>query len=112
MSDSLWMLGTSKSMASGFSKSMATPNSASEAGMIVEIDFAPIREWLAELYQQNGMKMEELVGDTPVPMQELTAENLEQAVAGFRQWQGLSYRKWLDGGKPRTSLHLRIAVDE
>jgi hypothetical protein len=112
MSDSLWMLGTSKSMASGFSKAMASPSSAGEAGMIVEIDFAPIRDWLAELYQQNGMKVEELVGDSPVPMEGLTAENLEEAAAGFRQWQGLSYRKWLADGKPRTSLHLRIAADE
>ena len=112
MSDSLWMLGTSKSMASGFSKAMAAPSSAGEAGMIVEIDFAPIRDWLAELYQQNGMKVEELVGDSPVPMQEFASENLEQAAAGFRQWQGLSYRKWLADGRPRTSLHLRIAADE
>ena len=112
MSDSLWMLGTSKSMATGFSKAMAAPSSASEAGMIVEIDFAPIRDWLAELYKRNELKVEELVGESPVPMEELTAENLEQAAAGFRKWQGLSYRKWLADGKPRTSLHLRIAADE
>jgi hypothetical protein len=112
MSDSLWMLGTSKSMAAGFSKAMAVPSSAGDAGMIVEIDFAPIRDWLAELYQRNEMKVEELVGESPVPMQDLTAENLEQAVASFRKWQGLSYRKWLADGKPRTSLHLRIAAAE
>lgn len=112
MSDSLWMLGTSKSMAAGFSKAMAAPSSASEAGMIVEIDFSPIRDWLAELYQRNEMEVEELVGDSPVSMEGLTAENLEEAAAGFRQWQGLSYRKWLADGKPGTSLHLRIAAAE
>jgi hypothetical protein len=44
MNDRLWMLGTSKSMTAGFAKSMATPGSASETGMIVEMDFAPLRE--------------------------------------------------------------------
>ena len=112
MNDSLWMLGTSKSMAEGFAKAMVTPASGSETGMIVEMDFAPIREWLGELYQRNEREVQDLVADSPVSLKELNTEDLEQAADGFRQWEGLSYRKWLAGGKPATSLHLRISGDE
>jgi hypothetical protein len=112
MSDSLWMLGTSKSMAEGFAKAMVTPASGSETGMIVEMDFAPIREWLGELYQRNEREVQDLVAESPVSLKDLNTDDIEQAADGFRQWEGLSYRKWLAGGKPATSFHLRIAGGE
>ena len=60
MNDELWMLGTSRSMAGGFAKAMQTAGSDGETGMIVEIDFAPIRAWLADIYQRNEAAAEQL----------------------------------------------------
>lgn len=108
MNDSLWMLGTSQSMASGFARSMATPASGSERGVIVELDFTLVRAWLDDLRQQHGLKMEDLVKSEPEEMKELSVEELEKVAESFGRLQGLGYRKWLVDGKPRTSLHLRM----
>jgi hypothetical protein len=112
LSDSLWMLGTSQSMAVEFARSMATPASGGETGMIVEIDFLPIRDWLGDLYRRNEAEVAGLVDQYPVPMDDLEREKLENATSGLKSLDGLSLRKWLEGGKPRTSIHLRVAPEE
>jgi hypothetical protein len=113
LNDELWMLGTSRSMAGGFSKSMASSGSGGETGMIVEIDFAPVRDWATDLYQRNEADAKALTADAPDEMMELAnKENLERANAAIRRLQGLSYRHWMADGKPRTSLHVRIGAAE
>lgn len=109
MNDNLWMLGTSRSLAGGFSKSMATASSGGDNGMIVEIEFAPIREWLTDIYQRNETEAKELTAEAPDEMKQLAdKENLERATSALNRLQGLGYRHWMAGGEPRTSLHLRI----
>lgn len=113
LNDELWMFGTSRSMAGGFSKSMASSGSGGETGMIVEIDFAPVRDWATDLYQRNEAGAKALAADAPEEMAELAnQENLERANAAIRRLQGLSYRHWMADGKPRTSLHVRTGPAE
>lgn len=113
LNDKLWMLGTSRAMAGGFSKSMATASSGGETGMIVEIDFAPVREWFADACQRSGMDAEQLAEDAPDEVKELAnKENLDRMSAAMSRLQGLGYRHWLADGKPRSSLHLRISPQQ
>jgi hypothetical protein len=107
--DKLWMLGTSRAMADGFAKSMATPASGGETGLIAEIEFAPLRAWSEEMQKQQGVELEDLVEDQPEAIREQSLKSLEQFGESFRRMQGISYRKWLADGAPRTSLHLRMA---
>jgi hypothetical protein len=58
------------------------------------------------------MEMEKLVEDTPEAMRDLAEKNRENFAASVRRLQGLSYRKWVADGKPRTSLHLRVSPVE
>lgn len=109
MNDELWMLGTSRALADGFAKSMATPASGRETGLIAEIDFAPLQAWSAEMQKQQGVKLEDLVEDQPDRIREKSLKSLEKFGESFRRLKGISYRKWLADGTPRTSLHLRSA---
>jgi hypothetical protein len=109
MNDRRWMLGTSQSMAKSFSKAMDSPGSTLETGMRIEIDFAPFRKWGEQPYQINEDQTEALVKDVPDEMQELASdENLERLQQVADQLKGLSYRKWMEDGTPRTSLHLQM----
>lgn len=111
MNDKLWMLGTSRSMAGGFSKSMAAASSGGDNGMIVEIEFAPIRNWLTDIYQRNEAEAKELTAEAPDEMKQLAdKENLERVNSALNRLQGLGYHHRMAGGKPRTSLHLRISA--
>jgi hypothetical protein len=112
LNDDLWMLGTSRSMAGGFSKSMASSSSGGETGMIVEIDFAPVRDWATDLYQRNEADAKALTADAPDEVMELANQNLERANTAIRRLQGLSYRHWMADGKPRSSLHIRTGPAE
>lgn len=113
LNDKLWMLGTSRSMANGFAKSMASPNSGSETGMIVEIDFAPIRDWFTDIYQRNEAEAKALTAEAPEEMKELAeTDNLKRANAAMDRLQGLSCRQWVTDGKPRTSLHVQISPEK
>ncbi|MCW1886910.1 hypothetical protein OKA04_19375 [Luteolibacter flavescens] len=111
LNDKLWMMGTSQSMAVGFSKSMATPASGSETGMIAEIDFAPLRAWTEEMKKLGEKELEdlanELTEEQPDAIREQSKKSLEEIGKSFEKLEGLSYRKWLADGAPRTSLHLR-----
>ncbi|MES2659751.1 MAG: hypothetical protein V4689_14125 [Verrucomicrobiota bacterium] len=109
MNDELWMLGTSKSMAGNFSKYLKTSGTSGDTGMIVEIDFAPIRVWGRDFYQLNKTEAETLGGEASEEMQRLAnEENLKRLSSATDRLQGIGYRKWMAGGKPRTSLHLRL----
>lgn len=113
MNDRLWMLGTSRSMVGGFAKAMQSASSGGETGMIVEIDFAPIRDWLADLYQRNEAAADQLATQAPDEMRALAdKQNREKLAASARHLQGLSYRKWMADGSPRTSLHVRFGAVE
>jgi len=110
LKDKLWMLGTSRSMAGGFAKSMTRPGSGAETGMIVEIDFVPIRDWFTDIYQRNGAEAKAFSEEAPDEMNELTGEeNLNRINDAMRRLQGLSYHQWITDGKPRTSFHVRIS---
>ena len=109
MNDELWMLGTSKTMAANFSKYLKTPETSGETGMRVEINFAPIRVWCRELYQQNKDKAEALGEEAPEEIQRLSnKENLKHLSSAADRLQGLEYRKWMTAGKPRSSLRLKL----
>ncbi len=110
LNDKLWMLGTSRSMAGGFAKSMTSSGSGAETGMIVEIDFVPIRDWFTDIYQRNEAEAKALSEEAPDEMKELTGEeNLNRINDAMRRLQGLSYHQWITDGKPRTSFHVRIS---
>lgn len=112
LNDKLWMLGTSKGFAEGFAKSMATPASGSETGMITEIDFAPLRAWSEEMQKLQGAELgdlaEDLTKEQPEAIREKSRKSLEKARESLGKLQGLGYRKWLEDGAPRTSLHVRV----
>ncbi|WP_193214290.1 hypothetical protein [Luteolibacter marinus] len=113
LNDELWMLGTSRSMAGGFSKSMAAASEGGETGMIVEIDFEPVRQWLRDLYQRNEAEAEGLAGDAPDAVKGLASEeNREKLAQAADRLKGLSYRQWLADGTPRTSLRVHVEAAE
>ena len=115
MNDQLWMLGTSRSMVRGFADGMTKSGKGGETGMIIEIDFAPIRVWLADLYQRNEVEAEELMTEATAEMdgEKLTTVYGKDVLERMRQqWmrlQGISYRKWMSEGSPRSSLHVRMS---
>ncbi|WP_035607438.1 hypothetical protein [Haloferula sp. BvORR071] len=110
LNDKLWMVGTSRELASGMAKALATPASGSESGMLVEIDMAPYWDWMQELVKRNGLNADQLLEEAPEEMKKLTKpEDVEKALESMRKMKGLSYRKWLEQGKPRASLHVRYA---
>ena len=113
MNDKVWMLGTSKEFAEGFAKSMVTPASGGETGMIAEIDFAPLWAWTEEMRKLQGANIEdlamELADEQPEAIREKSRKSLEEVGKSLGRLEGLGYRKWLDDGAPRTSLHLRMA---
>jgi len=97
-------------MAGGFAKSMTRPGSGAETGMIVEIDFVPIRDWFTDIYQRNGAEAKAFSEEAPDEMNELTGEeNLNRINDAMRRLQSLSYHQWITDGKPRTSFHVRIS---
>lgn len=113
LNDRVWMVGTSQSMVKGFAKSLESSSPATETGMRIEIDFAPFREWGKELYQMNEAEADMMAGDVPDEIQEIaTEENLDRLQQVADQVKGLSYRKWMEDGKPRTRLHLQIGGKE
>ena len=105
--DKLWMLGTSRAMAADFSKAMETSSGNGGTGMRVEIDAAPIRTWVENVYHINRDEADSLVDGTPEEFQKLKAENMEHFKSASDRIEGVTYRKWLETGVPRTSLHLR-----
>lgn len=115
MNDQLWMLGTSRSMVSGFADGIKKSGKGGETGMIIEIDFAPIRAWLADLYQRNEEEAEELMTEATAEMdgEKLTTvygmDVLERMRKEWLRLQGISYRKWMADGSPRSSLHVRMS---
>ncbi len=111
LNDSLLMLGTSRSMAADFSKAMQASSGNGGTGMRVEIDAAPIRAWMEALYQINKDEAEALVDGTPEELRKLKDENMDHLKSAADRIQGVTYRKWLEGGVPRTSLHLRYNED-
>lgn len=109
MNDEVWMLGTSRSMAKDFSRYVKTPDPGGDTGMIVEIEFAPIREWLKDVYHRNKLEAKSLAEDVPDEMRQFTGqESMDHLGAAVDRLQGLGYRKWMADAKSRTSLHLRI----
>lgn len=109
MNDDVWMLGTSRSMAGEFSRYVKTPDGGGETGMIVEIEFAPIREWFRDVYQRNRQEAKSLTKDVPAEMWQLAGEeSLDALDSAADRMRSLGYRKWMADGKPRTSLHLRL----
>jgi hypothetical protein len=108
MNDKLWMLGTSRALADGFAKSMTTAATGGETGMIAEIDFAPLRVWSDEMQKLQKVELDDLIADQPEEIREKSRKSLEEFGKSFHRLQGLSYRKWLADGAPRTSLHLRV----
>lgn len=112
LNDDLWMMGTSRSLAGGFAKSMAGTGKGGGTGMIVEIDFAPVKTWFADIYQRNETAAMDLTEEAPDEMKELAKkENLERVHSFMSRLKGLSYRKWMADGKPRTSMHLRMSPE-
>ena len=110
LNDRLWMLGTSQSMARGFSKAMESPGQGGETGMIVEVDFEAMRVWFEDVYQRNEAQAGDLAGAVPEEVREVAdKESLEKAAGALKRLQGLTYRKWMADGAPRSSLHIRIA---
>ena len=108
LNDRLWMAGTSRAMAADFSKAMDTPPSGTENGVIIEVDFKALREWIADIYQRNREEAEALVGEsmnelskTGAPPPDLDA--LSKRTQGIGM---LRYRHWLEGGVPRSSLRV------
>ncbi|MES2922976.1 MAG: hypothetical protein V4819_15580 [Verrucomicrobiota bacterium] len=110
MNDELWMIGTSKSMARDFAKYAKNPGGGGETGMIVEIDLAPVREWGADLYRRNEEEAEALTAGAPDDLGRLASEqNLARLKSATGRLTGIGYRKWMAGGKPRTSLDFRFS---
>ncbi len=109
LNDEVWMLGTSRSMAAEFSKYLKTSGSGDEKGMIVEVDFQAIRQWSKDIYQRNATEADLLADEVPEEMQKFAKEeNLKLASSAADRIHSIGYRKWMAGGKPRTSLHLRF----
>jgi hypothetical protein len=113
LNEKLWMLGTSLELAKGMATSTAPPATGSETGLIAEIDFAPMRSWKEEVEKQQGVELDDLAegatADQPEAIREKSRRSLEEAGKSLERVQGLSYRKWLADGAPRTSLHLRVS---
>ena len=66
------MLGTSRSMVAGFAKLRANSRSGGETGVIIAIDFAPIRDWFTDIYQRNEAEAKELAEEGMDEMNDLS----------------------------------------
>lgn len=109
LNERVWMLGTSRELAEGMAKSMETPASGSETGMLVEIDLAPVWNWIRETSKFQGVDAGSLLEGAPEEMKDLAAgQDLDKVGESVRELQGLSYRKWLEQGKPRVRLHVKF----
>jgi len=109
LSNKLWMIGTSRSMAGGFSKAMGSPSTGTETGMRIELDFAPLWDWTADIYRRNEADAEKFTTEATEATQGLTRkEDVVRISSAARRLQKLVYRKWLSEGSPRSSLHLQV----
>ncbi len=107
LNDDIWMLGTSRSMARDFAQAAASPATGRQTGMRIEVDFQPFIAWGREMIAMNQDQADALAEDMPAELKSLTDrdefEQLEQSLDAMR---GISFRKWMENGKPRSSFHL------
>lgn len=111
--DRVWMIGTSRSLAEGFSKSMETVGSAGETGVIFEVDLERLVSWSEEIRVANEEVIDsladELLEETEVPEGFGSSEGL---IEGLKELKRFSYRNWLEGGKPRSRYKFEFKVTE
>ena len=111
--DRVWMIGTSRSLAEGFSKSMVTVGSAGETGVIFEVDLERLVSWSEEIRVANEETIDsltdELLKETEVPEGFGSSEGL---IEGLKKLKRFSYRSWLEGGKPRSRYKLEFKSSE
>jgi len=103
----VWMLGSSRSLARGFSKAMETAASAGETGVIFEVNLERLVAWTGELSRANadriGAIMEGIQEDSAGVDAIIGEDGIPEA---FRRLGKFSYRGWLDGGQPRGHYRL------
>lgn len=110
MNDEVWMVGTSRSMVSDFAGAIGESSTGKETGVVVDFDFAPVREWAEDLYRSNEDEAEKLLGESMARVRESGAPppDVESIREMFNRFGGIRYRHWLDGGVPRSSVHFRF----
>jgi hypothetical protein len=110
INDQLWMVGTSRSMAKSFSD--LPPSTGNETGVIIDVDFEAIGQWLRNTYQLTKEQADALGESAPDMAKDLaTDENLDSLSKGFTRLKGFHYRHWMEGTSPRSSYHLHIAPE-
>ncbi len=101
----VWMVGTSKSLAGGFSEAMKGEAGTGETGVLVEVDFVKLESWLRQIYASGKKEAGGLAGEEAERKMDGTAEGLFEI---FSKYEGLRYRKWLDGGEPRSEVEIPL----
>jgi hypothetical protein len=104
--DNLWMAGTSRSLAGDLAKGLGTGSGSAETGVLVEVDFDAMEVWLRALYQKGKEEAESVAGEEIERMDKSAAGLLD----GLSELKSLKYRRWLESGKPRTSIE--VAFDD
>ena len=110
LSDDLWMLGTSRSMAANFSKSLDSSSSAGETGMIVDVDLEAISAWAIDSYRRSDLpeKARSIPLDPDSKLTMKPEEFMNRTMEGMRRFKSLHYHQWLADGIPRTSIWLEV----
>lgn len=110
--DKVWLLGTSRSMARGFSKAMSDVNSAGETGVIIELDLERLVGWVRQVGEANAEKvqaiMQEMRDDGGVSGGLGSREGIPDV---FNRLGTFSYRGWLESGTPRALYSLGFIDD-
>ncbi|MFK7850683.1 MAG: hypothetical protein AB8D78_06855 [Akkermansiaceae bacterium] len=109
LGDDTWMIGTSRSLASGLADALSKKNESLEKGVLVEVEFDAIGSWLRDVYENGKDQADSLVDE------ELDVETMKQVEESskaffdrFSKLKSLKYRHWLESDKPRKSLDLEF----
>ncbi|MCP5544549.1 MAG: hypothetical protein H7A49_11660 [Akkermansiaceae bacterium] len=111
MNDDLWMLGTSRSLASGFAKAVESASGGEQTGVVVDIDFAPVRDWFGDVYRRNQIDFDKSVDESLAEARDKLGKvpDGKWMFDSLRRLEGIHYRHRMEDGVPRSSLHIRVS---
>lgn len=112
LNDEIWMLGTSRSMAAGLAKAVAAGSGGGQTGVVVDIDFAPVRDWCGRIYQIGGEEARSALEESMAGLEIAgmpKPPGVDTLAGPFRRIEGVHYRHRIEDGRPRTSFRIRVS---
>jgi hypothetical protein len=107
LNDDLWMVSSSRSMVADFARTYGSSSTGGETGVVAELDVAPLRDWLMELYRRGEMDAKEAL-DESLGEFEPPAKSLDEMGAWFKKLETVRYRHWKEADSARWSVHVKM----